>query len=135
MCLERIDSVKKFKNIERRGYKTFIYNDGVLSSILEGTGTYPVGVWINEIDYRNRVGKGGGTIATPFGPEYPCGFHIHTSKEGCNRWSGQMRVVRFRDVAVRGNQRGDRVVVAREMFITNEIISGLKRPANLERRL
>jgi len=113
MCLDKLQNFKIKSNI---GYKEFSQkDDGHLD--FENFGNkkrIPIGKWINEKDYRTRedrfikkvfAGKGDG--------QYELGFHFFLRQDTY----GNRRKIKFRGILAKGYQYGERVIVAKEIYI------------------
>lgn len=130
MCLDGLDKVKRFKNIERDGYKSFEPCVGGVRCQLMGNGKcLPVGVWVHEKDFRASfeekvehlyaLVEDGENVRWELSP-YLVGFHILKTKEAAEQWNGVIYKVKFRNVVARGQQFDKVCYVATEMMLVEE---------------
>lgn len=127
MCLGWIDKKleRKFKN-KKFGWKVFCKTTGnSLQSPIFRKKNLPTHRWLKEEDYRKNKKKKFTNV-----PKYEVGWHIFLFRQSARRFlkffqTDEKRIIRkvkFKKSIVYGWQSGDveAVVVAKEMFITNE---------------
>ena len=111
MCLDTVD--KTIKVTEGVGWKCFDrVENGVLYQWMNFDTPIPTGVWLS--DSRTRL------IAKAWGRDYPTGFHVFVTRQGCRDWhdaGNPIRKVAFRAVVASGTQEGNPTIVAREIYI------------------
>jgi len=129
MCLNKVFSVPPKRFLTKRvGYKVFAKSiDGLTGVFTTGDLVRPTEKWIDEKDFRFR--KDQKTLLPTYGEKrYPTGWHIYLSREDARFYKGInntfsrpliIKKVLFRNPIVYGEQ-GSNVVVAREIFITND---------------
>ena len=100
------------------GYKIFDKSQtGRLYSMFQGRGkAYPRGIWLKEEDYRYEHIT---IIGSPGGVEYPPGFHIYAKRPLAI--GERIYKVKYRGAHTVGFQDCERVLVAKEMKILEEI--------------
>ena len=127
MCLSRL---KEFRTIGDEGYKVFRIRGGKLTTLCAGKRDKPFlrGRWLKAKDWHEEsrspwieVGEIEGDIY----PTYRAGWHIFMAKQGtvgwCDKETDKIFKVKYRNVAAKGKQCKDNIIVAREMLILGEV--------------
>ena len=125
MCL---DSLEKFKVKLNEGgvgtgYKIFKLEDGKLyGEFARIEKVRRTGVWLKEQNFRHPKG----TCLRGIDNRYKYGWHIFLRKQSAYDWGIDepyrvIRRIKFKDIVAKGrNVDGNRVVVAKEIFIPKE---------------
>ena len=115
MCLDTVD--KKTKQYEK-GWRRFRIRNGKLYPLYMDTATvgqkhYPVNRWFRDVRKRPA------TIEARDGTRYPCGIHFYEGDDDFRFYN--MYKIKVRNVVASGWQDGNRVGVAKEIFIEEKV--------------
>ena len=115
MCLDTVDKrTKQFK----KGWRRFREVNGKLYPPVMDTATvgqkhYPVNRWFRDVRKRPA------TIEANDGTRYPCGIHFYEGDDDFRFYN--MYKIKVRNVVASGWQDGNRVGVAKEIFIEEKV--------------
>ena len=120
MCLDRITPNSKDPKEEGVGYKVFkkdeYHSDWFIAPLFDDAGQIFIeGNWIKD---NHSV-----TIVTPDNNLYCSGFHLFETEEAAevfNDWVAGLsyiKIVKYRNVIIKGEQGDEKVIVAREVMI------------------
>jgi len=127
MCLEELAdfSVKLDENGIGIGWKVFYKNiDGkLIGDFKSRSAERPKNKWLKEGNFR--PGEYRHAKKTGY-PSYAIGFHVFLTRDGAERWRNGLsdahtKKIRFKRLVAMGFQLEHRCVVAKEIFIPNEV--------------
>ncbi len=108
------------------GYKIFRAKNGSLfSQIFNSKIEFPIQRWVHEKQFRRSQRQK--WIQTNWNSDrYQIGFHIWCNRTGARNFSPErnmeIRKVKYRQEVAHGYQWSNKVVIAKEMLVTNEVI-------------